>query len=465
MGKYFFTVLIVGLFAIANAQPYVINEKIDKVFSEGFSDINKSFPITPSNDPSFWGTYGDGYYYMERKQKSPRAVVANFDGTSKDFCIKSKLNLGPTRSNASSVGIMFLVQPGGRGGFVFELNRKKSFRVSDLATGAFITKDGKDGWIKNTNISPATRYSTVEIKAFRGKFDIYVNEVYVYSFVNKSYEKGKCGLYIGPESTAKVMYFNVYTLDIPSAPKEINLKELQKEIDLLKNQNDSLRTVALGKQYGDNNNAAIEAIKILEDQVKAARDENEHLKGILQNYETNEPVVSSDEEKASVDVMVEKIDKLSAERDSVLNLLTNGNESTTQLQSENDSLKIVVEELQSKVAYLNKHAEEIQKEIEKINNYKAPSQPSNQPIPPSTTPSMPSSQATQKIEMGSEEMKKANTGQPKSDLYESSLDTDTEIGFSDDENFDISEEKKDTTVTLIPLKGQKIKVKKAVKTE
>lgn len=465
MGKYFFTVLIVGLCAIANAQPYVINEKINKVFSEGFSDINKSFPITPSNNPSFWGTYGDGYYYMERKQKSPRAVVANFDGTSKDFCVKSKLNLGPTRSNSSSVGIMFLVQPGGRGGFVFELNRKKSFRVSDLATGAFITKDGKDGWIKNTNISPATRYSTVEIKAFRGKFDIYVNEVYVYSFVNKSYEKGKCGLYIGPESSAKVMYFNVYNLDVPSAPKEVNIKELQKEIELLKIKNDSLRTVALGKQYGDNNNAAIEAIKILEDQVKAARDENEHLKGILENYETNEPVVSSNEEKAGVDVMVGKIAKLSAERDSALNIVANRNENTTQLKSENDSLKKVVIELQSKVSYLNEHAAEIQKEIQKINNHKTPSQPSNQPIPVSAAPLLPSSQAIQKIEMGSEEMKKVNANQPKNELYESSLDADTEIGFSDDEDFDISEEKKDTTVTLTPLKGQKIKVKKAIKTE
>ena len=46
---------------ISLAQPYVVNEKVEKVFSEGFTDINRNFIITPSSDPKFWGIYGDGY--------------------------------------------------------------------------------------------------------------------------------------------------------------------------------------------------------------------------------------------------------------------------------------------------------------------------------------------------------------------------------------------------------------------
>lgn len=419
-----------GFFAIA--QPYVVNEKLNKVFSEAFSDVNKNFPITESSNPNFWATYGDGYYYIERKQKSPRAVVANFDGTSQDFCIKSKLNLGPTRSNSSSVGIMFLVQPGGRGGFVFELNRKKSFRITDLGTGAYITKDGDDGWIKNKNISPATRYSTVEIKAFRGKFDIYVNDVYVHSFVNKVYQKGKCGLYIGPESTAKVMYYNVYELTVPGAPKKVDVKSLQEEIDYLRKVNDSLRTETLGKKYGSSNTAAIEAIKILEDQIKAVRDENNHLKEILENYESNEPVTTSEEEVEKIEINSSKIEALANERDSILSLYQNSNNELLKVMQSYDSLLSVNKDLTSKNEILNNHIEEIQSEIEKINNTKTPSAPSSEPTSPEkTTPTLPAS------------------GNSSSSKEEEKTETAAE-----------QEE-----VKIVPLKKQKIKVKKATKTK
>jgi len=299
------------------SQPYVVNEKIEKVFSEGFTDINKSFIITPSSDPKFWGTYGDGYYYMRRKIASPRAVIANADPVSKNFYIKSKVNLAITGTMESSVGIIFLAQKGGKGGFVFEINKKKKFRIKDLGTNAFITKEGDNGWVKSKSIAPPTRNNTIEIKGFRGQFDIYINGAYIYSFVNSSYESGKFGTYIGPNAETRIYYFNVYNLDMPGAAPEVNLTNLTNQIEALKLENDSLKTLALTAVYGDSDKTAISAIKILEEQIQAVNKENNELKNILNEIEISKSGNELDTNKNSIKFF-QKLEALTKEKDSLL---------------------------------------------------------------------------------------------------------------------------------------------------
>ena len=219
---------------------------------------------------------------MQRKIASPRAVIANADPISKNFYIKSKILLAPFGTLESSVGIIFLAQRGGKGGFVFEVNKKKKFRIKDLGTGAFITKEGDNGWVKSKSIAPPTRNNTIEIKGFRGQFDIYINGAYIYSFVNSSYESGKFGAYIGPSAEAKIYYFNVYNLDMPGAEPEVNLTNLTNQIEALKLENDSLKTLALTAVYGDSDKTAIASNKnFLEEQIQAVNKENNELKSIL----------------------------------------------------------------------------------------------------------------------------------------------------------------------------------------
>ena len=312
--------LLIGFLAsscIGISQPYVVNEKVEKVFSEGFTDINKSFIITPSSDPKFWGTYGDGYYYMQRKIASPRAVIANADPISKNFYIKSKILLAPFGTLESSVGIIFLAQRGGKGGFVFEVNKKKKFRIKDLGTGAFITKEGDNGWVKSKSIAPPTRNNTIEIKGFRGQFDIYINGAYIYSFLNSSYESGKFGAYIGPSAEAKIYYFNVYNLDMPGAEPEVNLTNLTNQIEALKLENDSLKTIALTAVYGDSDKTAISAIKILEEQIQAVNKENNELKNILNEIEISKSGNELDTNKNSIKLF-QKLEALTKEKDSLL---------------------------------------------------------------------------------------------------------------------------------------------------
>lgn len=510
--------VFIGLSSLA--QPYVVNEKVTKVFSEGFTDINDHFEITPSSDSKFWGTYGDGYYYMERKIASPRAIVVNADAVSKNFYIKSKVLLGPSGNTQSSIGILFLAQAGGKGGFVFEINKKKSFRIKDLGTGAFITKEGTNGWLKSKIIAPATRNNTIEIKGFRGKFDIYINGSYLYSFVNSSYEKGKFGAYIGANTDGKIYYYNVYKLNIPGAKPEVNLTNLNDQIEALKLENDSLKTIALAAKFGGNDKAAIIAIKVLEEQLKAVNEDNLHLKKILKDYEDSDPkpdsVKAADDQSFTVG-MVERISNLSEERDSVVKSINQIRNNFFKVSFQRDSLRKVNLNLERKMNFLEKHMREIQEEIDALNNEIIPDSIKNLPKKPST----PSQVAAPPI------MPKLNTSPPaiksikdsileaivapdtieksimikKDSIYSHTIDIDKEIGVSnggglfENEAVVVSDstnttQPKDSIIVvqpsdsinitqpldsikietpkkieIVPLKDQKIKVQKAIKAE
>ena len=342
------------------SQPYVVNEKVKKVFSEGFTDINNSFIITPSSDPKFWATYGDGYYFMQRKIGSPRAVIANADPISKNFYIKSKILLAPLGTSESSVGIIFLAQRGGKGGFVFEINKKKKFRIIDLGTSAFITKEGDNGWLKSKNIAPPTRNNTIEIKGFRGQFDIYINGDYIYSFVNSSYESGKFGTYIGPSAEARIYYFNVYDLDMPGAKPEVNLTNLTHQIEALKLENDSLKNIALIAKYSDADRTAISAIKILEKQLQTINEENIEIKEILKKYDS----LSADSVNQFQSIkLLKKLKLVSLERDSILqafNLVESLYESSNLII---DSLKKEILENKTKIGFMNEKVSKLNLDI------------------------------------------------------------------------------------------------------
>ena len=358
-----FIALLISFLAsgfVGISQPYVVNEKVKKVFSEGFTDVNKNFIITPSSDRKFWATYGDGYYFMQRKIGSPRAVIANADPINKNFYIKSKVLLAPLGTSESSVGVIFLAQRGGKGGFVFEINKKKKFRITDLGTNAYITKEGDNGWLKSKNIAPPTRNNTVEIKGFRGQFDIYINGNYIYSFVNSSYESGKFGTYIGPSAEARIYYFNVYDLDMPGAKPEVNLNNLINEIEALKLENDSLKNIALMAKYSDADRTAISAIKILEKQLQTINEENIEFKEILKKHDSSS--VDSVNQFQSIKLL-KKLKLVSLERDSILqafNLVESLYDSSNLII---DSLKKEILENKTEIGFMNEKLSKLNLDI------------------------------------------------------------------------------------------------------
>lgn len=348
------------------AQQEIRGEIIENIFTESFIDPSENFPQSPKSDKGLWAAYYDGYYYMEQINDNPRAIMALAKATNPDFYIKTKIMLGPASNNDQTIGVLFAVQPGGKGGLIFEFNRKNKFRVRDVG-GNIITPD--DGWVKCKAFNAPLEYNKIEIKCFRGRYECFVEDEFVFGFNDKRFLGGRFGLIIGRDAMAKMDFYSVYNLTIPGVPKFQSLEELKAINDSLLIQNNNLQEQLMLKEYDSENIDAIKAIKILEEQIEIVRIENEELKKIVTDYENNPTNEISNELKETMDFHVNKISDLSKERDSLTLLSISKEEVIDNLKKQLEDQKAKCEAIKNKVAELKNISEtpkndELEKEIE-----------------------------------------------------------------------------------------------------
>lgn len=306
------------------AQPLITNETIEKMYFDDFTDDSQNWPTL--SEANIKAMVLQGYYYMERPGSTKsRAVMPTLPAVSNKFMIKTSLQLGPANSEAQTLGILFMTQSDGSGGFVFEINRKQQFRIRGIvSSGQYITT-GEAGWLKSKNIL-ANEFNKIVIKGFAGKYDIYINDVFNFSFQNASFKSGEFGLLIGPEAKGKVDYFYVYKL-MASMPDVDEKEAMAAAIDSLKKENDSLK-LQLSTTHNTNIKDAEAAIKILEQQLEASHKENTQLKKKISQSNAN-----------AMKQLLYKVDSLKAENkrmQQIIDILDNTMESTP-----SDSINIV----------------------------------------------------------------------------------------------------------------------------
>jgi hypothetical protein len=339
------------------AQPQIRGEIAKNVFSEDFIDINQNFPITPKTDPDFWGTYGEGYYYMERKAPREQAVLCKHKGSAVNYSIKTRLQLGPSNSNDQTVGLLFSIQPGGSGGFIFEFNRKKRFRIRDLK-GNIITPD--DGWVKSNLLGGEQVYEKLEVKCFNYRYECYIDDEFVFAFEDKRFQGGRFGILLGPLAMAKMDFISLYDIEIPGVEKVMESKELKAELNKLKEENEALKEQLILKKYDTEDVAAAKAIVILEQQIEMLRIENNDLQEVVKDYENNPTSFIDSTMEETLNFHTTKILELTEKRDSIAEQLKKSNDEIWKLKSElkdekkkNDSLSAEIEVLQKKLVRTN----------------------------------------------------------------------------------------------------------------
>jgi hypothetical protein len=92
----------------------------------------------------------------------------------------------------------------------------------------YITGSSKDnGWTKHNIINDPNFSNLIEIRCFKGSYDLYINSNFIRSFNEPNYRSGKFGLTIGPESRGKVDFLYVFTKASPDAIAASN--EIKKE--------------------------------------------------------------------------------------------------------------------------------------------------------------------------------------------------------------------------------------------
>jgi hypothetical protein len=288
------------------AQPLITNETVEKMYFDDFTDETQNWPtLTETNIKAL---VLQGSYYMERPGSTKsRAVMPTFPDVSNKFMIKTALLLGPGNTDAQTLGVLFMTQSDGSGGFVMEINRKQQFRVRGIvSSGQYITT-GEAGWMKSKNLV-SNDFNKIVIKGFAGKYDIYINDIYNFSFQNASFKNGGMGLLIGPEAKGKVDYFYVYKL-MASMPELDEKENMAAAMDSLKKENDSLK-LELSTHANPDIKDAEAAIKILQQQLEISYKENATLKKKISSTNAN-----------AMKQLLQKVDSLEAENKRMLQLI------------------------------------------------------------------------------------------------------------------------------------------------
>ena len=219
------------------AQPFITNEVAEKLFYDDFTDNSENWPSF--NEPDIKTYAVEGFYYLSRiSGEKSRAIIPAFRKQDNKFMLKTTLMLISTTPNPQTLGILFMAQADGSGGFVLEINKKQQYRVRGItAAGQYITT-GDNGWVKSKNVKGENEFNKIVIKGYQGKYDIYFNDQFTFSFEQGNFKQGEFGLLLGPESKAKVDFFYLYKI---SASLPDDLSTANDRLDSLKAENDSLK--------------------------------------------------------------------------------------------------------------------------------------------------------------------------------------------------------------------------------
>lgn len=287
-----------------NAQNPIPEGITKKVFFDEFMDKSEKWPVETTK-VDIYTNYKDGDYLISRKSPDKSyAVQANFDEISRNFIIKSAIEMAPTSGKNGSIGIFVMFQQGLSGGLIYEFNNYGKYRIRQVSANGFkviSSNPDKKGWTRSPYIKTENK---LEIKAYAAVYEFYSNGKLVDRLVNTDFKKGSFGIWVGPQTLAKVQYYYTYHLNIPSQP-DIVKDDFMVQMENLKAENDSLKDQlrTLSVADGADKPGAVEAIKILEKRITQLRSENEAMSAQLEK-------VTADSDAGAVDLIEKMTEEL-----------------------------------------------------------------------------------------------------------------------------------------------------------
>lgn len=212
--KQFFIAHVIFLSIISEGKAQLVAEKFDKLdMSENFDTSSGMWTFIANNENLF--LVQDGEYILNRKATDKSfAVIANSDYNEAAFKIVSSLKIEKSIDQNGSIGLIFMAQNDGQGGFIFEMNTTKQYRLRQIASGTYkyLTGEAKSGgWVKSNLINEVSVYNLLEIKTANRNYDIFLNNSYLMSFNEIAYKSGRFGLIVGPGSRAKVDFIYLFS--------------------------------------------------------------------------------------------------------------------------------------------------------------------------------------------------------------------------------------------------------------
>ena len=296
------------LLGFSSAAQQTVHKKLNQILlEESFNELNDIWPVI-TNDDNFF-VFDKGEYFMNRtKTETPYAIMANWQNDLNSFSLRTSLMLGPAESSYQSLGLIFRASNDGQSALICDINKLHRFRIRQLRNGTYhvITTDGKDGWIKNNAIKGINEYNDINIKTNGSDHDIFINGSLVYSFRIENLKAGSFGILIGPETKGRIDYLNIYADELYRDKSKIYLSD--DEIRDLITENDDLK-IKLEQSLDARALELENAIRILENQLKAMRLVNEQLDKENSQYAIIKSAVDTNQVDLLMDLSHKVIDK------------------------------------------------------------------------------------------------------------------------------------------------------------
>ena len=207
----FFTATLSNLTLV---QAQTVNEKFDRLdMSENFDTSSGMWTFMSNSENLF--LVQEGEYILNRKApEKPYAIIANYDYNQPAFKMVTSLKIEKANDQNGSVGVMFMAQNDGNGGFFFVINTLKQFRLRQIVSGSYkyLTGDAKSGgWVKSNFINNLNVYNLLELRFSQRNYDIYLNNNLLMSFTEIAYKSGRFGYIVGPGSRAKIDFLYLFS--------------------------------------------------------------------------------------------------------------------------------------------------------------------------------------------------------------------------------------------------------------
>ena len=182
-------------------------------YNEGFDSISKDWPILSNAENLL--LIQEGEYILQRKSKlSPFAAMGTLPKEPQEFRLVTSLKLIKGDSEGASMGFIFMAQPGGKGGFIFEIHQDQQYRLRQITPTGYANLTGnpkEGGWVKSSLLKPINFANLIELRIFNQMYDLYLNNKLLLGFNEIAYKSGGIGFIIGPAAIGKVDFINIYT--------------------------------------------------------------------------------------------------------------------------------------------------------------------------------------------------------------------------------------------------------------
>ena len=345
--------LLAFLSTTLNAQQISSDAYNKDVIHEDFNAEGEYFKIITTTDNYFILDKGD--YLLSRNNKdSEYAIIANNSSVT-DFVIKTAVRIGPSENKKASVGIILKAQQDGKGAIIFEINKKKEYRIKQLIGNNYQTLSGnakQEGWVKNKLVNGVDEHNFIEIRSEKNIYDIYINSEYLTTFFIPDFTSGSCGLIISPATKARISYYYINTKGESTAVANYtneNTASVNETIEQL-----NKRIVILEENNAKLNELNTDSKTLQLDEIKALTAKNTSLANIT--IEQEKEII---ELNSLITSLKEKANKAEEAETSNTSLQT----TVSSLTSENNSLSSEVKTLTTRNSDLVSISSSQEKEI------------------------------------------------------------------------------------------------------